>query len=253
MDRTIIQTDQLCSKSTSIGLEGKTFRVILIDSYPIVRTGIRFFLSQQRTDLCIFESSSIANFHAAHPADRPDIIILGLGHNWVHGCLDDLQCTRKWYHASSIIIYDDTLNMAMIRHYFKMGIMGYLSKQSHPDELNKCISSILTGLHYIGTDTLIQVNTPEEEKKVKEEKSNRLTQREQLIALYLVEGCKTSYIADKVGRKPSTISTTKSTIMRKMNVDNVVKLKIALSMQQGDDLTSDMPDTSFSLSNSLTC
>lgn len=218
------------SPSMSLEESPKTLAIVLIDEYPIVRTGLRFFLSQQRADLCISESRSITDFYAMYPQEQPDIMILGIGQDLTNGCLEDLHRAKKWYAMSSIIIYDDSLNMPMIRYYFKIGIMGYLSKQSHPDELNKCISSVINGLPYISTETLIQINAPEEEKKIKSKKSTHLTQNELLIALYLIQGCSISFIAGKVGRKASTISTVKSTIMRKMKVDNIVKLKVALSM-----------------------
>jgi DNA-binding NarL/FixJ family response regulator len=57
-----------------------------------------------------------------------------------------------------------------------------------------------------------------------------LTNRESEIAKYLSQGMTTSWIANELGRKASTISTIKHSIFKKMKVDNILELRTAIYM-----------------------
>jgi DNA-binding NarL/FixJ family response regulator len=164
MEHKIIETDILSTKRYDKELRepAKALTIAIIDEYPIARTGLRSFLSKQLKNERILESKSIEDFHSRFMEEQPDIIILGIGQNLIKGHLDDLYLAKKWYKMGTIIVYDDSLNLPMIRHCFKIGIGGYLSKQSHPHELIKCIRSVITGLPYISTETLIKVRAPQE-------------------------------------------------------------------------------------------
>ena len=53
---------------------------------------------------------------------------------------------------------------------------------------------------------------------------NKLSPREKEVALYIMEGMSTNLIAEKLGLKSNTISTTKNRIFIKLGVDSLVGL-----------------------------
>ena len=53
---------------------------------------------------------------------------------------------------------------------------------------------------------------------------NKLTKREQEVVKYLISGSKNSHIANVLGLKPNTISTTKKNIFFKLKVDSLIEL-----------------------------
>jgi DNA-binding NarL/FixJ family response regulator len=53
---------------------------------------------------------------------------------------------------------------------------------------------------------------------------NKLTKREQEVVKYLISGSKNSHIANVLGLKPNTISTTKKNIFFKLKVDSLIQL-----------------------------
>jgi len=53
---------------------------------------------------------------------------------------------------------------------------------------------------------------------------NRLSPREKEVAICIMEGMSTSLIAEKLGLKSNTISTTKNRIFIKLQVDSLVGL-----------------------------
>ncbi len=53
---------------------------------------------------------------------------------------------------------------------------------------------------------------------------NKLSPREKEVAMYIVDGEKTSIISKKLGIKSNTVSTIKSRLFMKLGVDSVVGL-----------------------------
>ena len=115
----------------------------------------------------------------------------------------------------------------MIINYLKIGVDGYLSKLNDLAELVACINDISRGKHYICSDALyaMLLTKSTSERPNVQKVNHQLTSREFEVANYLSEGLQTKIIAQKLGRAPSTISTTKANIFKKLKVDNVVKLR----------------------------
>ena len=53
---------------------------------------------------------------------------------------------------------------------------------------------------------------------------NKLSPREKELAIHIMEGLSTNLIAEKLGLKSNTISTTKNRIFIKLGVDSIVGL-----------------------------
>jgi DNA-binding CsgD family transcriptional regulator len=53
---------------------------------------------------------------------------------------------------------------------------------------------------------------------------NKLSPREKEVAIHIMEGLSTNLIAEKLGLKSNTISTTKNRIFIKLGVDSIVGL-----------------------------
>jgi len=201
---------------------------VIIDRYPIIRTGIDLFLKNQFTKIHILESDSIVNFLEIYPAYKPDVVILGLNQYPDILKINLVTAAKQAYPTAKLIIYDDILysqlnnnarNMKTIARYMKEGVNGYLSKGNNLSELIDCIHDIFIGKNYISTEKFIQTSQQETAKLPK------LTKREFEIAVYISKGMTTNGIAQKLKRASSTISTTKATIFKKLKVDNVLNLR----------------------------
>ncbi len=132
---------------------------------------------------------------------------------------------------NSIIFYDEETDFVRMREYFNCGVYNYLSKKSSPDELKRCLSNAIDFLTYGGRDIFSEERRELLSQKRTMSKKVVLTQNESQIAQYLCEGLSTSQISKKMERSPSSISTTKSRIFRKMSVDNIISLRNLLRSQ----------------------
>ena len=216
----------------------------IIDKYPVVRIGIKIFLKNHFPEIVVFESDSISGFQDADPDIKPDLIILGVSQVNDLNNISILKSAKHNYPASKIILYveasgtsnsgSDFEVKALIVSYLKIGIDGYLSKLNNLSELETCISDIRKGKHYICSDALFSMllteNTGAE--RAVNKVYHQLSSRELEVAKFLSEGMPTKTIAQKLGRAPSTISTTKANIFKKLNIDNVIKLRDIIHLRE---------------------
>lgn len=209
-------------------------KIALIDKHPVLRRGLDEILHTHFETATILESDSVIHFRESFPDLYPDMIIIGVGHVGDDKKMNPIIMTRKLYPKGNVIIYDETLNPSMISRYLKIGVSGYLSKDADLNELIECVKDVASGKRYLNSDALLwMLNTINFEKKIKfvTRKNIDLTLREREIAGYLADGMRTSWIAHKLGRKSSTISTIKYNIYKKLDVDNVLALRDVIKLE----------------------
>jgi DNA-binding NarL/FixJ family response regulator len=210
-------------------------KILLIDKHPIIRKGMTLILKTHFPDSLVCELDSFQTVDQI-PADfKPDLIIFAFDH--LNRLYDQrlTKSVKKLYPASKIIIYDDDADYEMVVNCFKTGVDGYVSKKCDMNGLLECINKVLSGNKYATNEALMELMLKQKHlnpvTKARIKKS-ALSPRELEVANYLSKGMKTTSIAQILTRKVSTISTIKATIFKKLNVDNVVALKEAISAGQ---------------------
>jgi DNA-binding NarL/FixJ family response regulator len=206
-------------------------KLALIGDNAVLNIGLRHVISSGSETFSIVESEHMAGYYKSNDADDIDIIMLVIDSSDGHGDLDQIALAIKNSPNSSIIIYDNQIELEKVPIYLKSEVQGYISKKSELSEITKCLSTVQKGKKYLSKDAMEWVLNKfyyqQEAKNTKAHKKNNfnLTQHELTIAKYLTAGMKTSVIAKKIDRKLSTISTIKYNIFKKLNVDNVIDLK----------------------------
>jgi DNA-binding NarL/FixJ family response regulator len=197
--------------------------IAIIDQFPVLRMGMALFLVDQFKSFTLIESDSLLSFHDSNPDANPDVIVLALSQESGLANLQLIYMANRWYDLKKVIFYDEATDYQMMPSYYKLGAYNYLSKQSNLRELKACIDQILKNRGPLGVSfsnkwgkRLIQGLWGE---------SSLLTKREYQIALYLSEGKNPAWIAEKLQVKRPTISVTKRRVFKKLNIDNVIKLK----------------------------
>ncbi len=128
--------------------------------------------------------------------------------------------------SCKIILYDYHLSINYIIAFFGEKINAYLPDNFDENELRECLITIESNRLYINNQIAMQLLTI---KPLRGRKKNiRLTATETKVADFLVQGMRSSLIAKELDRKISTISTIKSNIFRKTNVDNIIDLRAVM-------------------------
>lgn len=125
-----------------------------------------------------------------------------------------------------IILITDNDKPAAIR-YLKKGVNGLLSRKMSKEEFQKAFKAVLNGNTYasesINNSILNEISGIDQ--------ISILSPREAQVSEFLVKGLRTSEICGKLNLAPSTVSTMKTSVYRKMKVTNVIELISKLAVQ----------------------
>ena len=201
--------------------------ILLIDDHGLLRSGLTVLIETLFNHVEVTEVDGISQFEEMHTSLRPDLIIAGVNSALWKMTVSTLHIIKKYTPQSRLIIYDEFRDAASITALLGMGIQGYLLKKSNVDELVTCIKTVLRSKSYISQDLFNLMAPVLIEKKNEIKKITKLTAWESEVASFLMQGLGTGKIAEKLGRKPATISNIKKTIYKKMNVKNILELRDA--------------------------
>lgn len=205
----------------------------IIDNYMIVRMGLALILGNHCEDVELFEADSESQFSNLYKRKKLNMIIVGNNFESQHQCLQNVVSIRSTFPDTPVIVYDDHLKKNMALRYFKLGVSSYILRKNITTEMLNCVQSLQKGRQFLCPDLLDGLLKFIAHKDVTQPKAKSLTNREAEIAGYLSQGMKISWIAEVLGRKPSTISTVKYNIFRKMDVENIVELQKKVSAGMG--------------------
>lgn len=207
--------------------------IALVDKHPILRIGLSLYIKDVFKQIEIVEADNISMLNPIFPIKQQLIIILGFNQENQASHFTDILLAKSRFPTALIIVYEDSIDDALAIKHLHTDINGYLTKQSTLSELKDCISEVLKGKSYI-PHTVLKLMFENHSNRPAHHRSStrhRLTSREHEVATYLSMGMRTSWIAQKLNRKSSTISTIKSSIYLKLDVDNIIELREILILQ----------------------
>lgn len=203
--------------------------VAVIDKHPVFRKGLNHIIHGNFEDVKILEADSVVHFYESFSDQNPDIFIIGVGQHGEERTIKPILMIKKWYPSGNVIVYDeDHKPSLLISEYLKVGVNGYLTKESELDEILDCMKDVAGGKRYLNGDFLIwMLNRFQIGKKRKDipKIENKLTTRQLEIAKHFADGMKTTSIAKKLGLKTSTVSTIKNIVFKKLSIENILELR----------------------------
>jgi len=206
----------------------KAINIILVDDHQLVRDGIKSLLSDNSNIKIIGEAQSAYEFFDLLKINVPDIVLLDIALPTMSGIEIAKILTTEFPQVKKIILSMYT-SEDFIFNSLKAGINGYLPKNTTREELLKAIYEVHNGNEYFSkniSDTILKsyVKSAKYGNNITDDKLSNLTNREQEILLYVVEGMNNKSIADKLNISIRTVETHKTSIMRKLNLNSTVDL-----------------------------
>lgn len=203
----------------------------IIDPFPIMRTGLSVLLSTHYEEARLILAPNLEEFPKIQQAEQPFIVILGISENAKENRLISVRKCKKVFPTAKLVIYDYDLVQEMIFSYFMVGIDGYLLKQHSECQLIACIESIIAGKPFLSPELLEDFVQPllfKIDSPIR--RIRKLTTYEFEIAVYLSQGQKNPAIASILDCKPSSVSSVKRVIFKKLKIDSLVQLKGILNL-----------------------
>lgn len=122
-------------------------KIIIIDQFPILRSGLTFLMRQNFKEAEIIQSSCVRTFLEKYPVSQASLILLGTGPD--PNCNTflpvDLTETRK---PPVVLLYEQAPNAELMKHYRDAGVKGFISKKQGSEDLLECINRVMVGKNY---------------------------------------------------------------------------------------------------------
>ena len=199
------------------------FLVVLVDDHSVVRQGISLMLKKYFPAITVFQASSFNELIDVLKKEKNiDLILLDIN---MHGgnTTEMIVEVKNIQENARILIFSAYEEKHYALRYIQAGANGYLNKLEEEEEIISAVKQVITTGKYISS--VVQKNMIDNLfNNGLVNPLDILSEREFEIANLLVRGEGNLEIANKLNIHVSTVSTYKSRIYAKLNVDNVVSL-----------------------------
>jgi NarL family two-component system response regulator LiaR len=195
----------------------ETIRVLIVDDHVFVRKGIQALLATEEDIEVVGEAQDgqealerIENLH-------PDVILLDL----LMPKLDGIEVTRRVVAEepkARILVLTSFVADDKVFPAIKAGALGYLLKDSEPEDLIRAIRQVYAGESslspLIARKVLQEISQPPDRDLTEEP----LTEREVEVLLHIAKGKSNREIADELVLSEATVRTHVSNILGKLRL-----------------------------------
>ena len=210
------------TSSVMHGRPGMPVRVLIADDHPVVRQGLKTMLdADPEVDVVGEARDGDEAFDLAHRIEW-DVAVLDYSMPG-RGGVELLSDVKHDYPEKPVLILSIYPEDPHGLRALKAGAAGYISKESAGDDLTAAVKKVATGGRYISpalAEKLALRLTPEQERPPHE----RLSDREYRVMWMLATGKTLHQIAEEMRLSPSTVSTYRGRILKKLGLSTNVDL-----------------------------
>ncbi len=199
-------------------MKPSTIQVLLTDDHAIVRKGVRALLATERDIRVIGEACDGLEAVRQAEALSPDIVLMDL----VMPNLDGIEATRQITASlprTRVLVLTSFAADEKVFPAIKAGALGYLLKDSGPEELIQAIRNVYHGQSSlepsIARKVLLELSHPPTKQSLT---SEPLTERELEVLRLVAKGCCNKEIAAKLFVSELTVRTHVSKILSKLHL-----------------------------------
>jgi NarL family two-component system response regulator LiaR len=215
-------------------------RVLLTDDHAIVRKGVSALLATERDIQVVGEACDGQEAVAQAEALRPDVILMDLVMPKLDGIEAISQIMAK-LPSTRILVLTSFAADEKVFPAIRAGALGYLLKDSGPEELVGAIRQVHRGEPSlepsIARKVLLELSHPPTEKTLT---VDPLTQRELDILRLVAQGCSNKEIALKLSLSELTVRTHVSNILGKLHLASRTQAAL-YALQKGITSLQDIP------------
>jgi NarL family two-component system response regulator LiaR len=199
----------------------KQIRVLIVDDHAIVREGMRGLINIEPDLELIGEAASGEEGVEKALSLRPDVILMDLLLGEMDGAEAIREIKAQWQEAR-VLVLTSFLEDDKVFPAIESGAIGYLLKDTQPDELLEAIRNVHKGkttLHPSIAKKIMQRIQEHSEEKVKPE-GQELTDRELDVLRQLAQGDGDREIAEKLVISERTVHFHVGNILSKLHLAN---------------------------------
>ncbi|MGB5645903.1 response regulator [Muriicola sp.] len=197
-------------------------KILIADNHPIVRLGIKEVLNTVPDFEVLGDVSTTNELFNFLTKAVPDVVILEMDIPEING-IATLRKIKKEFPEVKVLIYSGQSEDVYALSTIRAGAFGYLSKTSELDYMISAVKKVGEGKMFI-TNELAQRLAFDEGTQKQRRFFRKLSTREVEVLKLLASGKRNKDVAEGLNLNEKTVSTYKSRLMKKLNVDNLVDL-----------------------------
>jgi NarL family two-component system response regulator LiaR len=216
-------------------------RVMIVDDHPVVRRGIQSLLGEEEDIQVVGEAVNGKDALEKVESLKPDVILMDLVMPEMSG-IEAIEKITASHSDARILVMTSFAADDKVFPSIKAGALGYLLKDSDPEDLIRMIRQVYRGelsIHpTIARKVIQELNRPATEPLT----PSPITEREVEILKLLAEGMENKEIAAKLVVQDATVRTHVSNILRKLQLANRVQATLyalRMGLTSLDDQASD--------------
>jgi DNA-binding NarL/FixJ family response regulator len=191
-------------------------KILIADDHPMVRTGLRALLAEDRNITEIGEAASGAEALSSLQSGRWDLLILDINMP-DRGGMDVLREVRANHPSVKVLVLSVFPERQYALNVLKAGASGYLPKECAPKDLLDAVRTIGQGRRYVSPQTA-ELLVTDMDTDGNQPMHTRLSEREFQIFCKIASGRSVTKIGDELSLSVKTVSTYRSRILEKMNL-----------------------------------
>jgi NarL family two-component system response regulator LiaR len=192
-------------------------RILIVDDHAIVRKGIHALLSKEQGMQVVGEATNGEEGVAQAQALKPDVVLMDL----VMPKLDGIEATRHittHVPGARVLVLTSFAADDKVFPAIKAGALGYLLKDSGPDELIQAIRQVYRGEPTLAPPIARKVLAELAQPPKTPLTSEPLTEREMVILRLVAQGMSNGEIAEQLTIAEMTVRTHVSHILGKLHL-----------------------------------
>jgi NarL family two-component system response regulator LiaR len=197
-------------------------RVMIVDDHPVVRRGIESLLAEEEDIQVVGEAVNGKDAIGKVERLEPDVILMDLVMPEMSG-IEAIEKITAAHPDARILVMTSFAADDKVFPSIKAGALGYLLKDSDPEDLIRMIRQVFRGelsIHpTIARKVIQELNRPATEPLT----PAPITDREVEILQLLAQGLENKEIAAKLVVRDATVRTHVSNILRKLQLANRVQ------------------------------
>jgi two-component system response regulator EvgA len=195
---------------------------LIADDHPVVRAAVKILLIQEGFKR-IHEASSGNEVLPMIREQKPDLVVLDLVMPSLDG-LDVLARIQASGVACRVLVFTSQEPMFYQDRCMRAGASAFVSKTNDLEHLHKAVHAVMAGYSYFAQlpSASVSLNNLQRSEK---QMIDTLSDRELTIFQHLARGINNKAIAEVMHLSHKTVSTYKTRLIEKLNVDSSVHLR----------------------------